>query len=364
MKRPKQLNLLLSLFSFLFCFTKTASSQDTLKKNTTAYTLSAFFDVYYVYDFGKPTGEFRQPFLFNHNRHNELSLNLGFLKASAENDNYRANIALMAGTYSADNYKQEPELFQRLFEFNAGASLNKKNTIWLDAGIFASHIGFESAISKDNYTLTRSLLAETSPYYLTGAKLNYKPGSRWDLNLLLCTGWQRIRPLAGNTLPSLGWQIKYIRKKLSYNWSTFLGTDDPDSLRRMRYFNNFYLQSDFDKGFDFIAGFDIGIQQQKKSSSGYNLWFSPVIIIRYTFSDYWACALRFENFTDKSGVIINHVPSFNANSSSLNIDFSPSKKVSCRIEGRTFHSENSVFRSGKTLSKTNNIISASVAVSL
>ncbi|MBK8628485.1 MAG: outer membrane beta-barrel protein [Saprospiraceae bacterium] len=28
----------------------------------------------------------------------------------------------------------------------------------MDAGIFPSHIGFESAISADNWTLTRSLL--------------------------------------------------------------------------------------------------------------------------------------------------------------------------------------------------------------
>jgi hypothetical protein len=34
-----------------------------------------------------------------------------------------------------------------------------------------SHIGFESVISADCWTLTRSLLAENSPYYETGMRL-------------------------------------------------------------------------------------------------------------------------------------------------------------------------------------------------
>jgi hypothetical protein len=51
--------------------------------------------------------------------------------------------------------------------------LSKKQNLWLDAGIMPSHIGFESAVSADCWTLTRSLLAENSPYYETGIKLGY-----------------------------------------------------------------------------------------------------------------------------------------------------------------------------------------------
>ncbi len=148
-------------------------------------SLSGFVDVYYMYDFNQPTQTGRQPFLFNHNRHNEMNLNLGFIKLEASHKKYRSKLALQAGTYVNDNYAAEPETYKSLFEANVGFSLNKKNNLWLDAGIFPSHIGFESAISSDNWTLTRSILAENSPYFLAGAKLGYAPTEKLSLTVFI-----------------------------------------------------------------------------------------------------------------------------------------------------------------------------------
>lgn len=57
-------------------------------------SFSGFIDVFYVYDFNKPESNYRQPFFYNHNRHNEFNLNLGYLKVSLEHSKYPANIAL------------------------------------------------------------------------------------------------------------------------------------------------------------------------------------------------------------------------------------------------------------------------------
>ncbi|MBK8628486.1 MAG: hypothetical protein IPN86_23905 [Saprospiraceae bacterium] len=48
-------------------------------------------DIFYAYDFSKLQGNIRQPFLYNHNRHNEFNVNLAFIKAAVTNDHYRAN---------------------------------------------------------------------------------------------------------------------------------------------------------------------------------------------------------------------------------------------------------------------------------
>lgn len=64
---------------------------------------------------------------------------------------------------------------------------------WLDLGIFGSHIGFESAISKDNRTLTRSIMADNSPYYESGARLTYEVDPKLTLTGLVLNGWQNIR---------------------------------------------------------------------------------------------------------------------------------------------------------------------------
>jgi hypothetical protein len=304
--------------------------------------------------------------LYNHNRNNELNLNIGLIKISAKHLKYRANFALHAGTYVMDNYANESKALRHISEGNAGLSLNKKNNLWFDAGIFSSHIGFESAISKDSWTLTRSLLAENSPYYLAGAKLTYNPNTHWELGALICNGWQRIKKVSGNSLPAFCTQIKYTNvDKLTINWSTFIGTDDPDSTRRMRYFNNFYVQSQPTKKFGFIAGFDIGGQQTKKDSSGYNIWFSPVIILRYSFTDKWSTAARAEYYQDKGGVIITTgtTNGFKTSGLSLNLDYSPVKNVACRLEGRWLDSIDNIFQKQNENVNENFTIVSSIAVS-
>ncbi len=293
---------------FCFAYSSLAQSQaDSINiwQQKPVLNLSGFIEVFYVYDFNESTTDFRLPFLVNHNRHNEFNLNLGFAKLSAEHKNYRANLALQTGTYANDNYAAEPGLLKNIFESNIGISLNRKNNLWLDAGIFGSHIGFESAISIDNWTLTRSILAENSPYYLSGAKLTFNLNNKWELAALICNGWQRIKKVSGNSLPSFCSQIKVSPSgKVMLNWSTFIGTDDPDTTRRMRLFNNLYGQFLFTEKFGLITGFDIGAQQRVKGSSAYDFWFSPVLIAQYKINKTLKTAIRTEYYQDETGIII------------------------------------------------------------
>jgi hypothetical protein len=62
-----------------------------------------------------------------------------------------------------------------------GVSLNADNNLWLDVGLFPLNLGFESALSIDNMTLTRSLAAESSLYVLTVAQLTYNPTEKLEL---------------------------------------------------------------------------------------------------------------------------------------------------------------------------------------
>jgi hypothetical protein len=338
---------------------------DSAWKTKPLIKLSGFVDVFYAWDFNRTESGKRQAFFYNHNRHNEFNLNLGYLKLSAVHDKYRANIALQAGTYTNDNYAAEPGVLKNVFEANAGVSLNRKNNLWIDAGIFASHIGFEGAVSSDNWTLTRSLLAENSPYYLSGAKLTYTPGAKWEVAALVCNGWQRIQMVKGNSLPGFGTQLKYTaNEKLLLNWSTFIGTDDPDSTRRMRYFNNLYAVVKLSKKSALTIGFDIGTQQQSKGSAGYYTWLSPVLIYRYAFTDKWAAALRGEYYQDVKGVIIaTATPNgFKTSGLSLNLDYMPMPNVACRVEGRWLNSADKVFERMSGTVRDNVFIAASIAV--
>ncbi|SDA43788.1 Putative beta-barrel porin-2, OmpL-like. bbp2 [Algoriphagus alkaliphilus] len=327
--------------------------------------LSGLADVYYVYDFNQPASIKRQAFLFNHNRHNEFNLNLGLIKLYLEHSKYRANFSLHAGTYGNDNYASEPGLLKNIFEANIGISLNEKNNLWLDAGIMPSHIGFESAISMDNWTLTRSLLAENSPYYSSGAKLTFNPNEKWELAGLILNGWQRIQRLEGNSLPSFGTQLKFSpNESTTLNWSTFIGTVDPDQLRRMRYFNNFYGQFQLTDRFGLITGFDFGVQQEFKGSSDYDIWLSPVIIAQFSIDQRWKAAMRAEYYQDQKGILIPTETrnGFRTSGLSMNLDYRPSPFLICRIEGRRMTGGDAIFDTKTSTSRKNFILGASMAI--
>ena len=359
-----QIKILL-IFIFWFSSSILFAQNDSIWHHKPTKNISGFLDVFYAYDFNQPQGTKRQPFLFNHNRHNEFNLNFGFVKLGLEHTKYRANLALQTGTYVNDNYAAETNLLKNIFEANVGLSLNKKNNLWIDAGVFASHIGFESAISTDNWTMTRSLLAENSPYFLSGAKLTFNPNDKWKIAGLIVNGWQRIQRLQGNSLPSFGTQLNFSpTKKVTLNWSTFIGTDDPDTTRRMRYFNNFYGQFQLTEKFGLIAGFDIGTQQKTKGYSAYDMWFSPVIIGQYAINKTWKTAIRAEYYQDETGIIIptSTLNGFKTKGLSLNLDYSPTQNIICRLEGRWLNSKDQIFETKTALTDNNFIIATSIAI--
>lgn len=295
---------------------------------------SGYAEAYYTYDFDEPANHQRPAFLYNHNRHNELNINLAVIKANYTSDRVRGNFAVMAGTYAQYNLAAEQELMRHIYEANIGVRIGKN--IWVDAGIMPSHIGFESAISKDCFTATRSIMAENTPYYEAGAKITWSPNDKWTLAAMYLNGWQRIKRPDGNQAPAFGTQLTYRpTDKVTLNWSTFVGNDKPDSVRRMRYFNDVYGIFTITDKFSLVAGIDYGLEQKGKGSSDMNNWYSPMLIAKYAFTDKIAVAGRYEYYNDEKGVIIG-MDDFKTSGYSLNLDVTPVSNVLFRIEGKIY----------------------------
>ncbi|MGV3636752.1 MAG: porin [Flavobacteriales bacterium] len=311
-----------------------------------AVTLSAYAEAYYSFDMAQPDNHLRPGFVYSYNRHNEVNLNLGYVKLAYAKKNVRGNLALMAGTYAQYNLAAEPELLRSVFEANAGVKLSKTRELWIDAGIMPSHIGFESAIGKDCWNLTRSILADNTPYYEAGARLSYtSPNGKWYASGLLLNGWQRIARVDGNNTPAFGTQLTYKpNTKTTINWSTFVGNDKPDTVSQMRFFNNVYAQVQITKKFGLIVGCDVGMEQAVSGDST-NMFVTPILIPRYQLSEKNYIAARFEYYQDEDGVIIaTGTPNgFTTMGYSLNFDHWIAPNVVWRIEGRMLQSEDKVF---------------------
>jgi hypothetical protein len=330
-------------------------------------TISGYLETYYSYDFANPANHVRQPFVYSFNRHNEVNLNLGFIKVAYQAEIVRTNFAIMTGTYCNDNLAAEPGVMKNIFEANTGIKISKKKNLWVDAGIFSSHIGFESAIGKDCWNLTRSILADNSPYYETGVKLSYTTdNNKWFISGLLLNGWQRIYRPDGNNSPAFGTQITFTPSSVvTINFSTFIGNDKPDSSRQMRYFNNFYGIINLNDRIHMIAGFDYGLEQRAKDSQEYNDWYSPVLIVKVNVNSQWSVSARGEYYKDKNGVIIHTEAEngFRTTGVSLNVDYQILANAVFRIEGRTLKSKDKIFNKKEGTVNTNTFVITSLAIS-
>jgi hypothetical protein len=114
------------------------------------------------------------------------------------------------------------------------------------------------------------LLQRNSPYYEAGAKITFTTdNNKWLFSGLVLNGWQRIKRVEGNSLMSFGTQISYKPTgNVTLNYSTFIGTDKPDSARQMRYYHNIYGIFQLSEKFGLTAGFDIGTEEKNKDNSG------------------------------------------------------------------------------------------------
>jgi hypothetical protein len=341
--------------------------EETKNTEKTKIKVSGYLETYYGYDFNKPANNNRPDFIYSHNRHNEVNLNLGFIKGSYDDGTIRANVALMAGTYSNANMAAEPGVLKNIYEANAGLKLSKTRNLWLDAGIFSSHIGFESAVSKDCWVLTRNISSENTPYFESGAKLSYATGDgKFSATVLYLNGWQRINRLDGNSKPAGGLQLTWKpNDKITLNYSNYLGTEGADNVRLKRFYHNVYGVFQLTEDWGLIAGFDYGTQQKTKGSADVNEVLSPVIIAQYKIADQWKVAGRVEYYQDRNGVIITtDMPNgFKTTGYSLNLDYAPVSNAVVRLEGKLYDSKDKIFiRNDKSVNQ-NAAITTSIAIS-
>lgn len=319
-------------------------AQETEKK---ALTVSGYAEVYYQQDFNNPKSNMRPAFVYSHNRNNEVSLNLGLLKAAYHTEKVRANAGIAVGSYMNANYAAEEGVLKNIYEANIGVKLARNHNLWLDAGILPSHIGFESAVGMECFTLTRSMMAENSPYFETGAKLSFTSANeKWSVAGLILNGWQRIERPEGNSTPAFGHQLTFRPNgKITLNSSSYIGNEFPDGQKKMRYFHNLYGQFQLSNTFALVAGFDVGAQQKEKGSDDFATWYTPAVIAIYSPSEKVSIAARGEYYHDEEGVIISSGTEngFQTFGASLNVDYQIMPNLVWRIEIKTLNSKDPVF---------------------
>ncbi|UYZ64732.1 porin [Hymenobacter weizhouensis] len=315
-----------------------------------------YVGVYYGYDFNNPADLRRPGFIYSENLHNQIAVNIALLGARYQGERVRGTFAIQTGSYPDANYAPEPQIFKNIYEAWGGVKLVKNHSLWLDAGIFLSHIGLEGPISRDDLTLTRSIMADNSPYYEAGAKLTYDTEKKWLFSALVLNGWQIIRDQNQNM--AVGTQVQFRpTSKWLLNASTFLGEgrNEPDSIgRRLRYFHDFYLTYDPNEKWKLAGAVDVGWEEKGQGRRGYRRWHGGALIVRRRLGRKTATVGRLEYYHDPAGVLTaTPAGGLRTTGYSLGFDYYPVPRVILRLEGKQFRAPNQAFERQDNLVRTN-----------
>jgi hypothetical protein len=313
-------------------------------------SVGGFVDSYYAWDFDRP-GTFDRAYTTQPARHAEFNINLAYIETKWTGPRYRGRLALQWGTSVQANYASEPKMggvsgpnvSQFLQEATVGYQLGPQ--LWLDGGIFFSHIGSEGWISRDNLTYSRSLVAEFSPYYEAGAKLTWAATPKLTATAVLINGWQDIS--AYNTPPATGVRFDYaVTPKLTLSYDNFIGNASADSLPvHLRVYHDAIALYSPGGRWHLMGVYSLGTQGRSTASGGTASWWGTSGVAKYQAARTLALVGRVERYSDPSQVIIvtGQPTPFRTTAASLGTDINFIGPVLWRTEWRGFHSASAVW---------------------
>ena len=310
--------------------------------------VGGFADAYYVWDLGRPALRDRA-FTTQAVRHDEFNINLAHIEATLSGERVRGRLALQAGTAVQANYAGEPAIGA-----NSGPSLSRsiqeavvgvrvRPGVWVDGGVFFSHIGQESWISRDNPTYTRSFTAEYTPYYSSGVKVTWAASPKITAQLHLLNGWQNISE--NNERKAVGARIDWTpRTGVFVGWAGFRGDEQPEgSARRIRDFHQLVARLEPRSDLTLWLTADRGWERPETGPTA--TWGSLTAIAERRLSPTLSLAARVERYVDRDGVLIP-VPDpegFAVTSASLGLNLRLPEGVQWRTEARGYWSDASVW---------------------
>lgn len=266
---------------------------------------SGYTEIYFSQDQHNWIDHERPEFFYSHTSTNHFALNTAVLDFKYSSERVKTQLSLVEGTYANKVTSAEPIGFGALYVGNVSYKLSSSEDLWLQAGIFPSHIGLETAIGFSNLSLTRSLAAENSPYYESGLNLQYNSkNNKWFGSLLLLNGWQTMTLMPQQNRIDFGSQIQFKpNSKITLNHSTYFGEAAVAFGSQTRFYQNFYANLLFKDKWTVQFQADYGMQ--KTGNNGLDKsWMTGFVGISYQLNEKLALVGRAERFRDEHNLVI------------------------------------------------------------
>jgi hypothetical protein len=299
-------------------------------------TFGGFVDTYVAHDFNNPNITSR-PYTTQSLYEDQSRINLAMLDVNLNAENVRGRFALQAGDSVKSNYSAEQDQSWRYIqEATLGTKISDK--LWLDAGIYLAHVGLETFNSRDNWNYTRSMVAEFSPYYETGAKLTYQALDSLTVQAHILNGWQNI---SSSAEPMYGLQFNYTPSaNTQLIYANILGEQVDAGFRN---FHDFILKQDITDHWSLAFQVDFGMQEQKDQNT--ESWHGFALLTQYKINSKLALGARIDKYNDPHQILVPTISgnSYKVTSLSANIDYEVLNNLLWRNEYRIFLAEDPIF---------------------
>lgn len=308
-------------------------------------TLHGWIDGYYAWNpaHPEPRLNFFTGIGTTAHRANEFSLNVAAVEIARDPKPVGFHLIVIGGDSADVVHASEPQSHRRvihnLFQASVTYTAPVGKGLALEAGVYPSHIGFESFFTKDNWNYTRSTLGELGPYYQTGVKASYAWNDHWSGQLHVLRGWQTIGDT--NSAPSFGTQLAYNDARLSASFNTFAGPE--------RNLGDVVATWKLTPALSLGGSLDVGEADGAR-------WGGIAGYARYALGDRNALAIRAEQFRDPRAGISGYEQT--VSEATLTYEHRPNAHLLFRLEGRRDHSTAPVFRGKQS---QNLVITSAVA---
>jgi hypothetical protein len=170
----------------------------------------------------------------------------------------------------------------------------------LQAGIFASLIGYDSLYAKDNFNYTRPWGADFTPYLMTGVNASYPFTDKVTGTLIVVNGYWHLAN--ANSVPSSGGQLAYkagprVTVKETVLWGPHQANT---SLKFWRFLSDSIVEH---KGDRVTAAFEYQLSTEGVDASGSPRawWMSAQLPVHWTLGGPWSVSVRPEVAWDSTG---------------------------------------------------------------
>ncbi|HEX8698635.1 MAG TPA: porin [Myxococcaceae bacterium] len=300
-------------------------------------------DVYYGHNFLRPAdaSNFIPGTGTTAKRANEFSLNLATLGMSVDPAPVGFRFLLGYGTSMEVLHAGEPggtAAGPNVWRYVQQASLAYvAGPLTVEAGIYPSHIGFESLQSQLNWTYSRAWMSELSPYYQTGVKGTWRFSEAWSAQLHVLNGWQNIGE--NNHGKALGTQLAYSGERLSASFNTFVGEEGSEDSDGLRLFGDVVAVYKVTSALSVGVSADVGRQQVPGAEAA--LWYAAGLNARVQLSGPVALAARAEFVKDRDGLISGVAQTLTEGT--LTLEVKPAEHFTFKLEARHDRSTEDVF---------------------